>query len=55
MALFHQLKKILFNRHWRKTDNPKLQQVSQLFEYEKKIFLSGLLTLKPSDIVKIST
>lgn len=31
MAQFHQtVEKILCNRHWRKTDNPKLQKVSKV-------------------------
>lgn len=56
MAPFHQtVEKILCNRHWRKTGNLKLQKVSQLCEHEETIFLSGLLTLNPSEIVKIST
>lgn len=56
MAPFHQtVEKILCNSHWKKTGILKLQKVSQLCEHEERIFLSGLLTLKPSDIVKIST
>lgn len=55
-AQFHQtVEKILCNSHWKKTGILKLQKVSQLCEHEERIFLSGLLTLKPSDIVKIST